>query len=413
MTAAAWSAWVPQHALLASGVQLVLLPQPQWLRTLVHVAIPFGSCDGAVRCANQSLLIAPGAQHLLEHVLANRLEQMIGAQFAAHGVNLQAQTGWHRTGYHFWTLDAPLELTSALLQALLAVDIPADTVAHEQQIVAHELRQRQHDPRIQARQQMLQALFHQHPVRNSVIGTPAQIEALDSAHLLALYRTLYQPQTLTVFAAGPLDPNAWAAALSALPLPASAQPRPVRVEPVEPATVVTQRAQSTASVAVPMLRLAFKERDFTLPYALREQSSLLALELLTGPAGALARAGRAIQGSYDYAGDLSFGYSVLEWHTPQPEQLLELVASALADLRQQPIDPAQLALVQRNRCAQMLRALEQPDQAMLWLLTTHFKQTSLSDYLAAAQASSAELLQQRLSEHFQPLNAVASLVLPR
>lgn len=185
----------------AGAPTICLIPDAEAVQALVILTLPVGSADEEEGTY--------GTAHYLEH-LTFRGRQVEAAQTADTGAGIDgfgnAYTGAWATTYH-WTVppDRAAEAVMRAMAVLSPLDVPAEATAQEREIVARERAQTEDDPGARDRLAMNAVLHAGTPLARSVIGTPAQIAALDPVAAKAFHDRFYDPATAIVILAGAVD----------------------------------------------------------------------------------------------------------------------------------------------------------------------------------------------------------------
>ena len=200
-----------EQGTLANGVTLLCEPVATTATCSIGFWYPSGSRD---ECSAER-----GYAHFLEHMLfkgtARRTALDIALQVDRVGGSINAFTDKETTCF-YCTL--PADHTE------LALDILCDMVSHatlaeeeivkEKVVVSNEIRAAEDSPDEQGYQLYLEGLWRSHPLAARVAGVVADVERIEATNLATFYRSRYHPRHLIVAAAGALDFDRVAHALS-------------------------------------------------------------------------------------------------------------------------------------------------------------------------------------------------------
>ena len=151
-----------------------------------------------------------GAAHYLEHLLfkgtRRRTAAGIAEEFDAVGGELNAFTAKEYTCYYAHVLDTDLPLAVDMLADVVtdAVLAPTD-VEVERGVVLEEIAIRDDDPEDLLGELFDEALFGEHPLGRSVLGSEESIRAMSRETLHDFWRGEYTTPRMVVAAAGNLD----------------------------------------------------------------------------------------------------------------------------------------------------------------------------------------------------------------
>jgi predicted Zn-dependent peptidase len=175
-----------------------------------------------------------GASHFLEHLLFKGTDSRSAADIAnaieSVGGDMNAFTTQEYTAFYVRVPDDHLELAVDILSDV--VWEPAfrpDEVDSERQVILEEIGMRDDTPDDVVHELFAHALFPQHPLGRSVLGTRDTIGAMTRDQIADYHAAHYQPSNVVVAAAGNVE-HARVCELVARRLPVRAAARPPRVE---------------------------------------------------------------------------------------------------------------------------------------------------------------------------------------
>lgn len=151
-----------------------------------------------------------GAAHYLEHLLFKGTEQRsargIAEEIDTVGGELNAFTTKEATCYYAHVLDGDLPLAVDMLcDVVFAASNAAADVDVERRVVLEELAMRDDDPEDLLHEVFQHALFGDHPLGRSVLGTEESITNMSRARVNGFYRREYQMPRMILAAAGNVD----------------------------------------------------------------------------------------------------------------------------------------------------------------------------------------------------------------
>jgi predicted Zn-dependent peptidase len=151
-----------------------------------------------------------GAAHFLEHLLfkstPSRTAVDIAQAMDAVGGELNAFTAKEHTCYYAHVLDSDLELAVDLVaDVVLNGRCAADDVELERDVVLEEIAMRDDDPEDALGDMFLAAMFGEHPVGRSVIGTAQSVSSMTRSQLHSFHLRRYTPERMVVAVAGNVD----------------------------------------------------------------------------------------------------------------------------------------------------------------------------------------------------------------
>jgi predicted Zn-dependent peptidase len=151
-----------------------------------------------------------GVSHLLEHMVfkgtRRRSAKEIALSLEQVGGSLDAYTSREHTVYQARVLDEHLEIAADVIGDLVFEPVirPAD-LALERNVVIEEIGMVEDTPDDLVFELHNAALWGDHPLGYSILGTRETVAALDATALKQLHRRAYHPGQLVVAAAGNVD----------------------------------------------------------------------------------------------------------------------------------------------------------------------------------------------------------------
>ena len=248
------------HFTLPNGLELVVIPDR---RTPVVTHMIWYKVGSADETPGKS-----GLAHFLEHLMFKGTDRHPAGQFSRTistiGGQENAFTSTDYTGYFQRTtreyLPTLMEFEADRMTGLTLSD---DAVRPELQVVLEEQNMRvANNPAARLGEQVVAALYLNHPYGRPVIGWRHEIEQLNREDALAFYRRFYTPNNAIVVVAGDIS----AAEVKALAdktygkVPRVAEIKP-RIRPQEP----VQEAPRTVTLADPRVTQPSVSRYYLVP----------------------------------------------------------------------------------------------------------------------------------------------------
>ncbi len=245
----------PATFTLPNGLQVVVIPDH---RTPVVTQMVWYKVGSADETPGKS-----GLAHFLEHLMFKGTARHPAGEFSQTvlriGGNENAFTSIDYTGYYQRVprdqLGKMMEFEADRMTGLILKD---ENVLPERDVVLEEYNMRvANNPEARLNEQVMAALYLNHPYGRPVIGWHQEIEKLDREDALAFYRRFYAPNNAILVIAGDVDasevrPLAERTFGEIPPQPAipARRVRPQEPEPAAPRTVTL----SDAHVEQPMLK---------------------------------------------------------------------------------------------------------------------------------------------------------------
>lgn len=412
------------QTVLPSGLTVLAMPRSGWSRYYGVLMTRYGSNDSQFVWPGQTeaRAVPDGIAHFLEHQLFAKPWGSADERFAAWGANCNAFTSWTRTAYLFSTTDHFTDCLSHLIDFVYDPYFTAEGTAREQGIIEQEIDMFLDEPSWQVHLNLLQGLFHQHPVRRDIAGTAESVGQVSKQLLDVCYQTFYQPSNMVLVVVGDFNvqevmqqiDHQMAAKRFVAPS------KVTRLYPTEPESIHQAETTVRASVRTPLFALGFKDRHVGLSgEALFRQQVLteLLLHAVIGKSSPLYQklyAEGLIDGGFEssYAGHPDHGYTTLQGESKDPERLRGLICESFDCLQQTGISEESFLLSRRALHGQFLQSLNGLENTANDLADGFFDGIDFLRYPDVLTELTLADLNRRLREHLRPEWTAFSQVLP-
>lgn len=406
-----------------SGLKVYLLPYPGFSQAFAAAVIPFGSIHDQLGQGAGQGPILPGTAHFLEHCLFSQDEAggLMG-RLSALGASANAYTTFDHTMTYFSVTSRFKEAFATWFDALLTLQVDAQRVAQERPIILAELDQYEDDPQARCTRGLIEALYHQHPVRLDIAGTHESVQAIDQDDLKQAWQTFYQPGRLSLTAAGDLavpDLLSWVA--DRLAEAETSQGRLPFNSPQEPPAVREPRVMRAMDVATPLFMLGMKEvplRGSAQERAAQRRAVNLLLDCLLSPVSSfyesLYQAG-LINDSFQAQFIEGPGYAFVACggESPDPEQAAARIQDELMAVTADQVDAALFDAQKKAAAGQMVRLLDRVEAAGMAQARARLHGLDLFDYPLIYDKIDPSNALQILASRGRPDRYALSMVTPR
>ena len=243
---------------LPNGLPIAVVPRPGFAQKLAYFVTDFGSIHCRFLKDGQPRHVPAGIAHFLEHKLFDMPGRDITAEFAALGAVPNAFTSYDMTAYYFSCTDSFEKCLSLLLEFVSTGYFTEESVEKEQGIIGQEIDMNQDNPDTRIFEQLMQAMYRNHPIREPILGSRESIGAITPQQLSLCHSGFYRPDNMLLCVVGDVDPErVRAIAMERLPDAPSADMQPLRQWP-EDMTCPQSEVSACMEVAMPMFQLGFK-----------------------------------------------------------------------------------------------------------------------------------------------------------
>lgn len=347
-----------------SGCTVCLYPMEGFSSTYAIFGVNYGSVDRVFKTEKDKKFIETpqGAAHFLEH----KLFENVLEKFAETGANFNAFTNFDRTTYMFYCSQKFEENLEILLNFVQNPCFTDETVEKEKGIIEQEIARNEDDPRYQVYLNGYRAVYHEHPIRDSIAGTAQSISKIDSKLLYRCYDTFYNADNMLLSIAGSFDPDRALEICDKLLKPSSG----IKIErsiPKEPYKIKEKTVKSKLVCSVPMFEIIYKFPEMTTEEAQRKYAEYTVMLSLCLGRSSPFYTEMYEQGLLDGSFGTGIGYvrglflCSISGDSPNPELLHGKINSELKRLKEYPPDKQRFENIKKSIYGGMLHGYESVD----------------------------------------------------
>ncbi len=190
-----------QHS---SGLPIYVWPKEGYASAYAVFATKYGSIDSAYVSAdtNEVVELPAGIAHYLEHKLFENEDCDAFERYAKTGASANAYTSFDHTAYLFSCTQQLSESLEILLDFVQKPYFTEKTVEKERGIIGQEIRMCEDSPSRTVFCNLLEGLYHNHPVRVDIAGTVESIAKITPELLYGCYYRFYNLRNMVLSVAG-------------------------------------------------------------------------------------------------------------------------------------------------------------------------------------------------------------------
>ena len=402
-----------------SGLPIYIFPKAM-ATTHALFAVNYGSVDNAADADGRSPF-PDGIAHFLEHKLfSNEDGSDSFERFSAYGADANAYTSHTKTVYLFTATDRFSDSFGELIDFVSHPFFTEESVAKEQGIIAEEIRMCRDNPYDRCYYNMLEGLYHNHPIKTEICGSVRSILKITAKTLYDCYHTSYRPENMAVVVCGNVTVEEVMAIVDARLPYGKASPRLQKPQIKEPATVHRATVTDRGQVAKPIFSIGVK--DVHIPTDPAERSKRDAAmdilsEMLFSESGELYnqlfdRGLISPEFSADYALTRDFGFLQISGEADDPEAVLREILDFLEKQRQSGLSKADFERTRRVEYAESIKGFDSTEEIANNLLSFVFEEAELFTYVELLKNMEFDYVQALFSEFFDPQRFTLSVVRP-
>ena len=244
---------------LPNGLTVSVIRRRGFARGVAYFVTNYGSIHNCFRLEGKEYATPAGVAHYLEHKMfelpGNR---DVTAEFAGLGASVNAFTSYDMTAYYFSCAQEFDRCLRLLLEFVSTPYFTKESVERERGIIDQEIGMNLDAPDSVIFDNLMAALYENHPARMPILGTRESIREITPEILELCHRAFYHPGKMLLCVIADVDPEeVKTAAMEVLgsekrPMGEKQADWPEEMTPVLPETVCAME------VAMPTFSLAFK-----------------------------------------------------------------------------------------------------------------------------------------------------------
>lgn len=401
-----------------SGLTIYVYPKPGYNSTYAIFGTKYGSINTEFKNDKGEIIKVPdGIAHYLEHKLFECEDGDAFVKYAKTGASANAYTSFDKTCYLFSCTENFEESMDILLDFVQSPYFTKETVEKEQGIIGQEIRMYDDSPGWRVLFNLLENMYHNHPVKIDIAGTVESIAEITPEKLYDCYNGFYNLNNMALAIAGNTTPEQ-VMAIADKHLKQSPKQTVQSTFPSEPDEVVSDYVEQKFPVAVPLFHLGFKEtpKEERCNVEKLAQSDIL-LSVLASNGSPLYKElmdKELINGTFDCEFFEGPGYSsvLFSGESRDPKKTAEIIRNAVDKMRKDGISREDFEIAQKAVYGDIIASLNRTDTIANMLVDFDFSGRELNSYIDAIANTTVETVQQRLLEQLDSSKSTLSVILP-
>ena len=400
----------------SSGLKIYIFEKPDYNSAYALFGTKYGSIDTCFSVDGKKTEVPEGIAHFLEHKLFESEDGDAFTKYAKTGAYANAFTSFDRTCYLFSCSKRFEENLAILLDFVQSPYFTEKTVQKEQGIIGQEIRMYDDTPSWRVMFNMLEAMYHKHPVRIDIAGTVESIAQINADLLYRCYHTFYHPSNMFICIAGNVKTDEVLRQIDG----AIKKTEPIRLTRItcdEPEEIVKPYVEQTFSVAQPMFCFGFKETMPAPEITVQQKVCMnLLMEMIAGDASPLYKeliGEGLINDEFDSEYFTGHGYAavIFEGESDDPERVCREIKAEIARIKNEGLDKELFEAVRRAMFGDAVRTLDSVEGIAMQEVAAAMSGHGVFDEIEFLQAVTVEDVAERLSV-LKEKNAVLSVVKP-
>ncbi len=403
-----------------SGLKIFVMEKPDYSGAFAMFGTKYGSVDTCFRIKGQDSYtsVPEGIAHFLEHKLFESEELDAFQRFNETGANANAFTSFDRTCYIFQCAGNFEKNLEILLDFVKHPYFTEETVQKEQGIIGQEIKMTRDEPGWALLFNLLECLYHNHPVKIEIAGTVESIAEIDANLLYKCYNTFYSLSNMTLCVAGNVDLDEVLEIADAHLKPS--EPKVIeRTFPDEPDSIVSDYKEVSLPVSAPLFMLGFKEKMDSEERSLKERiAAKVLMEILCGDSTELYKQlfnENLINTTFSFEYFSGFGHSAcfFEGESSNPKEVRDRIIAEVEKLRKNGIDEKDFTRVKKALYGASVMEYNDVDDLANSLADAHFNNIGLFDDFEAIETLTIDDVKAVLEYALKPETCALSVINPK
>ncbi len=406
-----------------SGLEVYIMPKKDYSKGYALFGTRYGSVDShfIVPGESEATNVPDGIAHYLEHKMFDQPDGTNAFdEFARLGANANAFTSFNMTAYLFSATANFYESLAHLLKYVQSPHFTPESVEKEQGIIGQEIKMYDDNAGWMVFFNMLECMYHNHPVKLNIAGTVESISHITSDLLYKCYNTFYNLSNMTLVVAADIDVEKAVSVIEESILKSEPKDKITHIYPEEPDTVAKEYKEISLSISQPLMMMGFKDID--VGYAgdrlLKKSIEMdILLEMIFGKSGKLYNElyeSGLINNSfeYEYTMQPDYAYTSLASESKEPKKLYDAILAHIDLLNKEGLCEKDFERMKKVVWGDYIRSFNDVENYAHGVMTLLFKDIDYTHYFDVYQTITFDDVVKRFKEHFARERAVLSVVNP-
>ncbi len=398
-----------------SGLTVFVYPKEGYNSAYAIIGTKYGSVNTCFSLdGGEKITVPDGIAHYLEHKLFESEDGDAFARYAKTGASANAYTSFEKTCYLFSCTDRFDESLEILLDFVQSPYFTAETVAKEQGIIGQEIKMYDDSPDWRVMFNMLEKMYHNHPVKIDIAGTVESIAEITAEKLYQCYNTFYNLNNMALCVAGNVTVDQVLKTCDKMLKPCEKHTIENYFED-EPYEIIEPYVEQSFPVSVPLFNLGFKERADR-PLNEKELACTdILLELLASSTSELYQKlmdEKLINTSFSFELFEGPGYCsvIFGGESRAPKQAAEMIKQYIADVKKNGLDREEFESARKSVYGDVISSLNSVGSIANTVTGYHFNGNELFKYIDEVAAATFDDVQNRLAQMLDVNNCTLSVV---
>lgn len=402
-----------------TGLDIFIWKMDGYSTTHALFGTKYGSINTKFRTKNEPdfITVPNGIAHYLEHKLFENEDCDVFSLYAKTGASANAYTSFDKTCYLFSCTDNVYDSLEILLSFVQDPYFTEETVRKEQGIIGQEIRMYDDNAGWRVFFNMLQGMYHNHPVKIDIAGTVESIAQINADLLYKCYHAFYNLNNMVLSIAGNVDEDKVLELCDKL-LKNNDNPGLETAFEPEPDTVCQPEVIQKLEIAIPMFNIGFKAKPESGIEAVRaEIETNFVLSLLADESSGFYKKlydEGIINSSFSsevFRGD---GYfcSIFGGESRDPHLVKDKLIEEIQRCKKEGLDKERFNIIKKSYYGALIRDLNDAEAIATTMINAGMEKISAFDVIETVANITFEDVSKRLEKQFNTENVTISIIEP-
>lgn len=398
-----------------SGLNIYVYEKPGYNTTYAVFGTKYGSINTCFSANDGEKITVPdGIAHYLEHKLFESEDGDAFAKYARTGANANAFTSFDKTCYLFSASQNFKESLEILLDFVQSPYFTDETVAKEQGIIGQEIKMYDDSPDWKVMFNLLECMYHNHPVKIDIAGTVESIAKITPQKLYDCYNTFYNLNNMALCVCGKAKLQEVLEVCDRMLKPCE-DVKITNYFENEPYEIVKDFAEQNLPVAVPMFNIGFKNKGDKVSDSKDMASLDVLLAMLFSSTSKIYRElqdKELINQTFNYEIFEGEGYSavLLGGESRNPEQVYSSIKEYIKVLKENGLSKEDFLISKKAVYGDAVSSLNSVSSIANSLMESHFTNRELFSYVTSIHDLEFGDIEKKFAEVLDYNNCALSVV---
>ena len=404
-----------------SGLKIYVFPK-NMSSTYGIFSVRFGGSVIEYSLDGKDVILPEGCAHFLEHKMFDNPDGSNADDvFSSLGAYDNAYTSSERTAYIFSATDNVEKCVEHLLYFVTNPYFTKESVKKEIGIIAEEIRGCKDDPYDRCYIDMLEAMYHNNPVKTEICGSEKSISEITPDVLYKCCEDFYTPENMMLVLCGNVDPDGIVEIVDRVIGTDRKKYRADVKSFDEPRTVRKAFTERTMAVGKPLFCIGIKDTDIPadprVRYKRLEGMNIL-LNMLFSAAGdfylEMLESGLLSPGfDSGYSSSAQSAYVMMSGESDDPILLLEKIKEQIKKARREGLSRVDFEREKKCHYSSYVADFDSTEDVAFALTSYATDGMELFEYPDVVSAVTLEFLTELLNESFDEDSFVLSVIRPK